>query len=164
MKRAQYYLDGIRNNDTGILNEIYDTCSKQILSYVFKNNGDENDGWDTFQDGLLILYKKVQDPHFQIKSSFSTYLFAICRFVWLQKLNKKSKEEVTFSEFSQLIVEEGVEKQFIEVQRQAIYDKAFDKLSPECQELLRMSFLKIRAKEVAVKMKYSIEYVKKKKI
>jgi len=163
MKETDYYLNGIQRNDVAVLNEIYELCSKPVISYVKKNSGSEDDAWDVFQDGLLIVFKKIKNKELTLTSSFGTYLFSVCRFVWLQKLNKKRQEEVTFSDISQLTDVSGIEYSYFEMEKQKIFDRNISKLSSECQEILKLYFLKINAKEVSEKMNYTLEYVKRKK-
>lgn len=163
MKEAEYYLNGIRSNDINILNEIYDTCSKPILTYVKKNSGSDEDAWDVFQDGLLVVYKKVKNNDLTLTAGFGTYLYSVCKYIWLQKLNKKQKEEVTFNEFSQLTDKQHIVSTLLEVEKQKIFDKCIAQMSKECLEILQLYFLKVNAKDISKKMNYSIEYVKRKK-
>ena len=163
MKNTEYYLNGIKHNDLAVLNEIYDSCSRPIIQYVKKNSGSDEDAWDVFQDGLLIIFKKVKNDELSLTASFGTYLFSVCRYVWLQKLNKKSKEEVTFSDISQLTDSKAIELSYLDIEKQNIFDKCLAKLSPECKDIMLLFFLKISAKDISEKMNYTVEYVKRKK-
>ena len=58
---------------------------------MLNNSGDREDAKDLFQNALVILYKKLRDPEFEMTSKISTYLFAIAKNAWLKKITR-SKE------------------------------------------------------------------------
>lgn len=161
MDETEYYLKGLKDNDYKVLNEIYVSCSKPIFKHILKNNGTEEDAWDVFQDGLLVVMKKLKNDDFTLTSSFGTYLFAVCKYVWLQKLEKNSKKQVTNYEVSQLTNSSDIE--YIQLRKERIFNNAVLKLSDECQSLLKLYFLKVPGKDIAKKMGYTVEYVKRKK-
>ena len=85
-----YYIDGIRNNNSKIINEIYEKYSKAIIQYVTSNNGSADDAQDVFQEGMIVLFQKVHTPDFELTSSLLTYFYSICKFIWSNRLRKKT--------------------------------------------------------------------------
>ena len=86
----QYFIDGIRRSDSKVLNEIYQKYSKAIIHHVTSNSGTVDDAKDVFQEGMIILFRKVNTPDFELSSNLLTYFYSICKFTWSNKLRKKS--------------------------------------------------------------------------
>lgn len=63
-----------------------------IRDMILKQSGTENDAKDMFQDGLLILRHNLNNGTFRNESGLSTYLFSICKNLWLKEYNRRSKE------------------------------------------------------------------------
>jgi hypothetical protein len=53
------YLRGIKENDLPILKKIYNESLPGVVKYVRRNSGTLDDAKDIFQEGILIIYKKV---------------------------------------------------------------------------------------------------------
>jgi RNA polymerase sigma factor (sigma-70 family) len=62
-----------------------------ILQMVISNNGDEEEAKDIFQESIIVLYNKVKAGDFELNSKLKTYIYAICRRLWLKRLNQQSK-------------------------------------------------------------------------
>lgn len=60
-----------------------------IRYYISKNNGNEEDAKDIFQDALFIIIEKIHNNDFVLQGTLSTYLFAICKNLWLMALDKQ---------------------------------------------------------------------------
>ncbi|MBP6699178.1 MAG: sigma-70 family RNA polymerase sigma factor [Flavobacteriales bacterium] len=68
------------------LETIYRIHFPVIAGYVKRNNGDRDAARDVFQDGVVVLYRHVKQGRFAAESSLGTYLYSICRFLWLKQL------------------------------------------------------------------------------
>lgn len=163
MRDNSYYIGGIKENKFAVLQDIYKDFSTQIESMVLKNSGNSEDAEDIFQEGLLVIFKKLQNDELELTSSFGTYLYAVCRFIWLKKLNKKRKSQVTLTEIPELTDDTKLDEQLVEVQKRSVFEKHFQALSEECRKVLQMHFNKIKGSEIAERMGYSLDYVKRKK-
>ena len=58
---------------------------------VTQNSGDKEDAKDIFQDAMVIIYEKIRLNKLGLSSAFHTFLFSICRNLWLQELTKRKK-------------------------------------------------------------------------
>lgn len=89
-------IDSIRSGNTkarySAIEEIYKLSFLSIRNYVQKNNGANEDAKDVFQDGMTILYKDILELRFREECSLKTYLFSICKNLWLQRLKKISNK------------------------------------------------------------------------
>ncbi len=130
-----------------------------IKYFVAKNNGSEDDAGDVFQDGLVIFYEKLNTPGFALSCSIKTFIYAVCRNVWLKKLRQQNRLPSSFKDFEKVIeipVEDDSDSitmlQFIKI------EKALNKLGENCKKLLeQFYYLKSTMKEIAGQFGYTNE-------
>ena len=83
-KLISYLKNGGKQRDTALIH-IYSWEAKAI-SMVVNMGGNEADGEDVFQDGLLQLLSCIDRDSFRGDSSLKTFLMSICRNLFLKKL------------------------------------------------------------------------------
>ena len=128
------------------------------------NNGTEEAARDIFQEAILIIFKKVKSDNLSLSASFFTYLYAVCRNLWLKRLEKKGKMRVTDSEIPELKDESDWEMVIEEEERFRLFRSKFQSLSENCQQLLSLFFKKTSMKEIVDIMGFSsVQYAKKRK-
>jgi RNA polymerase sigma factor (sigma-70 family) len=102
---------GILNNSEEALNKLYTGYFPMILQFILNNNGDEDDAKDVYQEGIIVLYNKIRSGNFELSSKLKTYIYSVCRRIWLKKLSQQSKKSSDVTDFDDLIsVEEDVEQ------------------------------------------------------
>ncbi|SDJ80200.1 RNA polymerase sigma factor, sigma-70 family [Pedobacter sp. ok626] len=102
---------GILNNSEEALNKLYTGYFPMILQFILNNNGDEDDAKDVYQEGIIVLYNKIKSGNFELSSKLKTYIYSVCRRIWLKKLSQQSKKSGDVTDFDDLIsVEEDVEQ------------------------------------------------------
>lgn len=102
---------GILNNSEEALNKLYMGYFPMILQFILNNNGDEDDAKDVYQEGIIVLYNKIKGGNFELSSKLKTYIYSVCRRIWLKKLSQQSKKSGDVTDFDDLIsVEEDVEQ------------------------------------------------------
>ncbi|MGI4751856.1 MAG: RNA polymerase sigma factor [Janthinobacterium lividum] len=84
---------GILNNSPDTLKRIYKVHFPMVLQMVLGNNGNEADAKDVYQESIIILYNKVKAGDFELTSKLKTYIYSVCRRIWLKKLSQKSNKE-----------------------------------------------------------------------
>jgi RNA polymerase sigma factor (sigma-70 family) len=101
---------GILNNSEEALNKLYTGYFPMILQFILNNNGDEDDAKDVYQEGIIVLYNKIKSGNFELSSKLKTYIYSVCRRIWLKKLSQQSKRSNDISDFEDVIaVETDVE-------------------------------------------------------
>jgi RNA polymerase sigma factor (sigma-70 family) len=104
-----------------------------VKVYVQRNSGSEDDAKDAFQDGLLALLKNLQKGEFKSSSTLKSYLFSICKNIWLQELRKmKHSQELG----DDLIAEDQVKEKIALEERYKLVKEQFSKLGEDCQKIL----------------------------
>lgn len=157
------YVRGIVDNDLTILKRIYRESLPEVIKYVKRNSGTEDDAKDVFQEGILVIFRKASEDSLELTTSFHNFLFTICKRVWLKKLRKRTGKEVPFDEVLEYSYEEDLEEAFLKSQKWELFNRRFMDLSEECRQVLKMLFNKVSGKEIAEKMGYTEDYAKRKK-
>ncbi len=158
------YLVAIQSSDPQGLKAIYRDFLPKIRTFVSRNGGSEADAEDVFQDALLVLFDKTRKDDFVLSSAFYTLLYGICRNLWGNRLQKKSRTEVTLQDDFKYSDEESILFNLEEAERQSLFWDSFHRLKPECQTLLQLFFKKKSMEEIATTLSFSsVAYAKKRK-
>ena len=160
-------LEGVRLRSDYVINYIYRDFFPLIKFLVTKNGGTSEDAEDVFQDGIIIIYNMIIVGQLKLTSSFKTYMYSVCRNLWLQKLNKRK------AVFDRLTDIEGYidlpkdmlqEASYEETEMHRLIQIHFLSLSDDCQKVLRMFSKKVPLRDVAVAMGFKTEkYAKTRK-
>jgi len=93
---------GILNNSDDALNKLYVGYFPMILQFILSNNGDEDDAKDVYQEAIIVLYNKIKSGDFELSSKLKTYIYSVCRRIWLKKLSKESKKAINVADFEDI--------------------------------------------------------------
>ncbi|MBW8333852.1 MAG: sigma-70 family RNA polymerase sigma factor [Prolixibacteraceae bacterium] len=160
-------LNGILRNDTIVLQFIYKNFYSKINFFIKKNNGDDDDANDIFQEAIIIIYRKLKANELVLDCTFETYLYSICRFLWLKQLEKRKIEKENIKdnhEFNDELYDDSLEKVTDLNDRYRLYQKHFSNLGKDCQKILQLYFDKVPLKTIAQMMGFKSEkYAKKRK-
>lgn len=157
-------IKGIRQRDGRIMRFTYSEYYPMVLDYVQKNGGTHDDAADIFQEGMVVLYQKVQDTTLEWRSSLKTYLFAVCRNKWLMVLRKKRVRKTTRLDERDPIADDfSIQKDIVVSERNELMRKHFKTLGEDCQKILTLFFESTSLREIAEIMGFSEAYSKKKK-
>jgi RNA polymerase sigma factor (sigma-70 family) len=91
-----YYFDEliiaeIRKKNEVALKELYKTHYPMIVHLICSNNGTEQEAKDVYQDAMIAFYERVQQPDFVLTCKIKTYVYAVCRRLWLKRLTQKKR-------------------------------------------------------------------------
>jgi len=137
------------------LKSLYSACYPSVKSFILLNKGAVEDAEDFFQEGAAILFHKLKDGKFKGQSAISTYLFAICRNLWLQELKKRSRTD-DFLRTKTLIVKE---EESFNVNPERL-ESIFKELKADCQRLLlAFYYRKLSIREIQQELKMNSEQV-----
>ncbi|HSZ26140.1 MAG TPA: sigma-70 family RNA polymerase sigma factor [Cytophagaceae bacterium] len=84
-------VEGIRRDDKGVLEFLYKENFHAVAFFIYNNSGSEQDAKDICQEAVIILYEKLKGDALELNCSVKTYLYSVCRRLWLKKLYYKSK-------------------------------------------------------------------------
>jgi len=108
MNQALQYSDtdiiaGLRNGDSKILELTYKQHYPIILHFVIQNNGTDQDAKDVYQEAIVVLYEKLRQEHFLLTCQIRTFIYSVCRRLWLKKLREKGKYIGKIEDFESFI-------------------------------------------------------------
>ena len=163
----QKYIDALVNNDTSLINELYQKYAGKIKAMILKNNGDETDAADIFQEALVSIYQKAKTDSFTLTCPLDAYLYLICKTRWINELKKRSSKGVTFIEDDGYSFKEDSFADAALIKNQAdrgnLLQEKFKELGEGCRELLELSWSGMGMEAVAEKLENSYGYIRKKK-
>ncbi len=138
----QALLRGLAQNDSKAVETLYKSHFSMIQHFVENNNGSFDDARDIFQEAMIALYEKVQLDSFVLTCQIKTYLFSICKHLWLKRLHQMGKYNNPLSGHEESIYVE-TDLGFIEKKDAAfaIMDKALNSLGEPCKSLLEGYYL-----------------------
>jgi RNA polymerase sigma factor (sigma-70 family) len=159
-------VEGLRLNSDFIIKYVYKEFFPTIRFLVKSNTGFDEDAEDIFQEALFIVLKKLQDEEFELSSSFLTYLYSISRNLWLQRLKRKRQAYQNQDDLERYLSgrDASVDSHYEEHEKYKLFQEYFDKMSPDCQRLMKLFLSKMSLREIAEEMGYKSEdYAKTKK-
>ena len=138
----QALLKGLAQNDSKAVEALYKSHFSMIQHFVTNNNGSFDDARDIFQEAMITLYEKVQLNNFALTCQIKTYLFSICKNLWLKRLQQMGKYSAPLSAQEETIsVEEDLDRFEKKDAAFAIMDRALNSLGEPCKSLLEGYYL-----------------------
>ncbi|MEM1327938.1 MAG: sigma-70 family RNA polymerase sigma factor [Bacteroidota bacterium] len=163
-------VDQLKAGNRAVIKELYRIAYPECASFIKNNNGTASDTEDFFQEALVVLYRKIQQPTFELTSNIKTFLYSINRNLWLNELRKRSKSGL------KLVMDEQDDKEFVltsedEVAEKEETEKQYNLIAEmlqavegNCKEvLINFYHKKMSLKEIAAVMGFSEQYAKKRR-
>lgn len=146
-------IKGIGRRNGQVIAHVYESCYTQITGLILTNGGNDHDVKDIFQEAMLLIFQKITGPGLELTCRFSTYMYSVCRFLWLQELEKRAGHP-SGSEYIELVTEEKRPDDRKQAAELKLYEKHFRELGRECQQVLNMYFRRASMEEITVAMGY----------
>lgn len=135
-------LRGLATNDTIAIETIYRESYPVVQAYIVKNNGYADDARDIFQEAMIVLYENVQSSSFNLNCQIRTYLYSVCRRLWLKKLQRESRYNPSIDTIQEIVpVEEELEYHEKKDQEFQIMESALSKIGEPCKSLLEAFYI-----------------------
>ena len=162
----QVYIDGLYNNNSEIINQIYKKFVPKVLHYIKTNSGNHDQAQDVVQEIMILLFNQAKAKKLILTCPFDAYFFLLCKRKWLNELKKLSNKTVTipddYSSINNQELQLDEQSEIFEEKKQ-LFDEMFTHLGDKCQELLKLSYITKTMEEVAEKLNVTYGYVRKKK-
>lgn len=149
----QEIFDGIAKKDNQTFLYLYHKYQASISGMVQRNSGNEADAMDVFQEGLVALWTNVSQCKFKLenKASISTYLYTLCRNIWISRLRKRKYTQP---------IEDNPGVEVLDTEEDSLYhqrigklEQTFEKLGAASKKLLLLFYYqKASLKEIAESM------------
>ena len=158
-------LNGIGTSNNDVLNYIYRKFFPDTCRFVENNSGTSEDARDLFQEAIIVIFRKMKTAPIVLTCNFRTYIYSVCRLLWLKKLEKR-KDNLEVTKPNTVLDQqiEDVSGSYEQTEKYRLYQKHFNQLPTDCQEIMKLYLEKVSAKEIAKKLGFAGEdYVKSRK-
>ena len=91
LEEEKLILKGLAGNDKQAIEAIYKDNYATIQAFILYNSGSHDDARDIFQEAMIVLFEKSRSGSFELSSQLKTYIYSVCRRLWLKKLNQRKK-------------------------------------------------------------------------
>lgn len=138
----QVLIKGLVKNDRRAIETIYKNNFPMVQAFILNNNGTYDDARDIFQEAMIVLYENAKTESFVLTCQIKTYVYSICRRLWLKRLQQLNRYTSQVESLEETIpVEEDIEH---EEKRNAdfiIMERALTSLGEPCKGLLEAYYL-----------------------
>jgi len=137
----------IHGGDERALAQLYRLHWPMVSHFVLQNSGSEDDAQDVYQEGVMVFYEKVRDGSLELSCQIKTYLYAVCRRLWLKRLTSKSRFGVRLLDEQEhgSLLNTGAEEDLLIAEEQdrqfTTMDEALTHLGEPCRSLIEGFYL-----------------------
>ncbi len=138
----QQLLSGLAKSDARAIETLYKNNFSMVQSFILNNNGSYDDARDIFQEAMIVLYENAKTESFVLTCQIKTYVYSICRRLWLKRLQQLSRFSGQVESLEETVpVEEDLELQEKRNSDFAIMERALGSLGEPCKSLLESYYL-----------------------
>jgi RNA polymerase sigma factor (sigma-70 family) len=150
------FVAGIRMDNEMVMNQLYKLHYPMIEHFIITNGGLQEEAKDIYQEAFIVLYENLQEPDFELSCKIKTYLYSICRRLWLKRFSYKTKYQanlVDSEDFLQIDDEGNAQQNEILF---GVMQDSLHKLGEPCRTILEDYYLNdMNMVQIADKMGYT---------
>ncbi len=144
INEEQLTLQRLQSGDARQQDEAFRLLYRQyyglVESLVVTNNGTPEQAKDIFQDGIIVLFNKVKNEDFVLSSSLKSYLFAICRNLWLMKLRTAGREPSLESHHEHIPLDDNLFDTLVVTEKKLLIAELLGKVGEDCRQILGLFY------------------------
>lgn len=157
LEEEKLLLKGLAENDKQAIERIYRDNYAMIQAFILNNSGSHDDARDIFQEAMIVLFEKTRTETFELSSQLKTYIYSVCRRLWLKKLNQMNRYSGRLDNMEETIpVDDDMElheKRDIDF---TLMENAMSKIGEPCKSLLDAYYIqKKHMQEIAADFGYT---------
>lgn len=155
----------IEIGDRETIAKLYRDCFPAIEQMILKNSGEIEDAEDVFQEALVVLYRKVKEGNLVLKCALPTFIYSICKNMWLDRLRRQGRTVGFIADKQELVdLDSDVIAIIHKNEQYALFQKHFQNLAEGCRKLLTLFFEAKDMKFITKEMGFGSEqYTRKRK-
>lgn len=135
-------LKGLATNDRKAIETIYREHYGIVQAYILKNNGYPEDARDIFQEAMVVLFEKSKSDSFELTCQIRTYIYSICRRLWLKKLQLMNRYSPGVEQMEEIVaVEDELETHEKRTADLQVMESALGKIGEPCKSLLEAYYI-----------------------
>jgi RNA polymerase sigma factor (sigma-70 family) len=153
----QQLLEGLALNDGKAIETIYKQHYTMVQALILSNSGYPDDARDIFQEAMIVLYEKVRSGSFELNCQLKTYLYSVCRRLWLKRLSQLQRSVSEVENLQDTIpVEDEMERHEQHNRDFQVMERSLNNLGEPCKSLLKAYYLETKSMvEIAVDFGYT---------
>lgn len=157
LEEEKLLLKGLAENDKQAIETIYRDNFAMVQSFILNNSGSADDARDIFQEAMIVLFEKSRSESFELSSQLKTYIYSVCRRLWLKKLNQNQRYTGQIENMEETIpVEEDLESHEKRNTDFTLMETAMSKIGEPCKSLLDAYYIqKKHMQEIAADFGYT---------
>jgi len=157
LEQENLLLKGLEKDDKKAIEAIYRENYSMIQAFILNNNGSVDDARDIFQEAMIVLYEKSRLETFSLNCQIKTFVYSICRRLWLKRLQQLNKFTTQIDNLEETVpVEEEVEEHEKKNNDFILMENAMNKIGEPCKSLLDGYYLKKKSmQEIAEDFGYT---------
>lgn len=160
-------IEGIAHKNYNVIKSFIDENFKSMCTFVEYKGGTEVDAEDLMQDAMMVLYNIITNKKDIIKEDVNDYFFGIYNRLWQRRFRVQKNDisnEIKVVIYYDIIDEDAdIDEHINNNERYNLYNKYINRLTKECKELFNYIFSGLSVMEAAKKLKYSIDFLYKKR-
>lgn len=135
-------LEGLANEDRQSIEQIYRDNYSMVQSLILNNNGSTEDAADIFQEAMIVLFEKSKSPDFELNCQLKTYIFSVCRRLWLKRLQQMQRLGRQTDTIEEVVpVDDDLEIHEKRQQDFQTMESAMGKIGEPCKSLLEAYYI-----------------------
>lgn len=140
MTKPQVVIDLLKKNDEKAIRTLYNDNKNGFILFAKRYNVSHDDLVDVYQDAIIALIENARKGKIDdLKSSLTTYLFGIGKFMIFQKLKKDGKN-VAMDDFEKIeMVHDDYSEEETNLQVKML-QAGFKKLGEQCRKVLQLFY------------------------
>jgi RNA polymerase sigma factor (sigma-70 family) len=157
LEEEKLILKGLADNDKQAIETIYRQNFAMIQSFILNNSGSQDDARDIFQEAMIVLFEKARSGSFELSSQIKTYIYSVCRRLWLKRLNQMQRYSGNLDNIEETVpVEEELETHEKKNADFILMETAMSKIGEPCKSLLDAYYIqKKHMQEIAADFGYT---------
>ena len=157
IEQEMILVKGLAAHDAESIETIYRDNFATIKGFIIKNNGYTDDALDVFQEAMIVLFEKAKSGSFTLSCQLQTYLYSICRRLWLKKLQKQKLYNPSIEIIEEIVpVDNEIEYHEKKTNDFLFMENALKKIGEPCKSLLEAFYLdKKSMPEIAASFGYT---------
>lgn len=124
----------------------------KVERHILRNSGTKEEALDIFQEGLILLYRKI---NITIVENPEAFLISTCRFLWSNELRKKKVRISTSDEVDYLMDSDELESLIEKENKFKKLESIIVSLGEKCKSIFELFYYKsFDMKSIAEKLGY----------
>jgi RNA polymerase sigma factor (sigma-70 family) len=154
MKKSLYETDeavmeGIRRDDGRALAHLYKLYFPMVSHFILSNSGTDDEAKDIYQEGVIVFYEKIKENSLELSCQIKTYLYSVCRRLWLKRLAEKGRYAVKMDDSEDFVPVDEDTQQHEEQERQfGVMNESLEQLGEPCRTLLEDYYIRMQNMQV----------------